>query len=127
MAKVKADPKSKKTITVLEEELSLDEELNHVSFDQAVEVMKGIRQKYLEHSFLYQRDVKIVCKWGSFYVLVTRQETDAEYQARLAKAAKAAKTRRIKSAAADQKKAEQIKAKELEELARLQSKYAHLF
>jgi hypothetical protein len=95
------------------------EVINHRNlhtFDEFIEQLKALKQKYLEHEFLYKRTVTFDLHGGLLLdITVSGPESENEYKKRIEKYEKSKITR---EAAAEKRRAESLK-KEIEKFKQL--------
>ena len=89
---------------------------NHpLTFDKIIKIFQDIKQKYLEHEFLYRRKINIELGTYGFAVTADRPETDKEYESRMKKAERAALASKVSA----ERRKEQKLIKEINEFKKL--------
>lgn len=88
---------------------------DELSFDELIERFKSMKQKYLEHEFLYKRTVSVCTNHIWLTVNIKGMETDNEYNKRIERYEKS----KITKAAVVEKKRQAILKKKIDEFKRL--------
>ncbi len=121
----------KKILTIRELYIDFPRKFDNMTFEEVYAYIDGLRQDVAELEFLYKCDVRFIRSFGSnMHLTVKREETDAEYNARMQKneRAKATKAKNAAAQAAKTKALADAKAKRLETqeralLEKLKAKY----
>ncbi len=86
------------------------------TFDEFIEKIKSLKQKYLEHEFLYKRTVTFdLHGYLEMEITVSGMETENEYKKRIEKYEKT----KVARNAAEEKRRAQLLKKEIEEFKKL--------
>lgn len=120
---MRRDPKERKIITVVDQQIDIAGRLNGKTTEEAVAIMQELHQQYLEHSFLYQRRVAFCSSYDRIRLQVTRQETDSEYNERMVKRDKLFLRNESKRIAKAEKERQQQEAQDKQEYLRLKAKF----